>query len=268
MTRLRESRIHTADSVFHGFGSDIFIGGRRYDDLCAAYDAADDGSANAFREQSFSLAITLCHELAHAVAHARFGNYDDLAPGFEDQHFSEDGFDWENCIFGGCIQKAGGVLTLIEWPSPELFEDYMRHVCGGGMFVQSAPKSEVQLKFRVPTSHVGSLFDKTFWQNLSTADGLKVPKLMGYRSIPAGPKESCQCANCRIVISTQEILIKQQNGSRYPPEIPELLDDIYDNEYPGWSHAPQSTSSPVNAIIGARGPGGHGPHARTGGTPI
>jgi hypothetical protein len=56
------------------------------------------------------LAVSIVHELAHVAHFARFG-FTDVS--FEGNALSENGFDWENVIFGGLPYEA---VQLIQWP--------------------------------------------------------------------------------------------------------------------------------------------------------
>lgn len=54
--------------------------------------------------------MSIVHELAHVAHFARFG-FTDVS--FEGNALSENGFDWENVIFGGLPYEA---VQLIQWP--------------------------------------------------------------------------------------------------------------------------------------------------------
>lgn len=66
-----DSRIDSTSPIFSGCNSDIVIGKACYEELYSAYDQAEANSQT-FMTKSLCMAITLCHELAHAAKNARF----------------------------------------------------------------------------------------------------------------------------------------------------------------------------------------------------
>lgn len=185
---------------WEGIGSQIKLRTRTYDLLCDLHDSLLSGDTEK-REQylgiSVGLAATLLHELAHAVIFARFG---ETRIGFEDQWLSEDGFDWENCFFGGMLRIDESYSELSEYPSPMTFDHYMSNeVRGGGMFVACAPPQDVEIIWKIAPSYIDSLFRKSFWEHTVPGRGaaaLMVPKFMGYRGLPSAERGFCKCFSC------------------------------------------------------------------------
>ena len=215
-------------------GADIQLGSC-YTKLVDAYDIAEDPSSDVeFLNESFIVAVAICHELAHAVQYARF---DDLRIGFERQLMSEEGFDFEKSVFGGRVAARDDLLVLEPWPATSMFEEYMA-ADGGGMFVQPTPANgagaEIEVMWRIPKSYVQRLFTQSFWDGLGPGDltALQVPKLLGYREIPACPRKRCQCLSCWRGQKIAEILATSGNRESDPSMIGDL-DEILAYDYPG-----------------------------------
>lgn len=233
-----ESRLNLALSGFEGNASDIIIDPTTYEEICEAYD--DIHATDKLREIYLGLAVTLCHEVSHAVHNARFSARDRI--GFEDQNFSEEGYDWENTVFGGIISHGGDSITMSDWPSRRKCEHYLRCVRGGGMFLHALPAAEVEvdLEWRVPASYIRKVFSQAFWSKVSAnpadTEALKVPRLLAYRSIPSGPHGCCDCVNCRTEEFYTQFFIKAGSTRKDDTMRAEIKNfwDAADREYPGW----------------------------------
>lgn len=219
---------------FEGIASDILLDPTAYDEICEAYD--NGNAADELSRAYLCFAVTLCHEISHAVHFARFSG---RKIGFEDQLFSEDGFDWENTVFGGLVSGSGSQLWMTDWPSRRKCECYLRL----GIFVHSLPSTEVEVDhfWRVPDAYVRKVFSKAFWSKVvaepADTDALKVPKLLGYRVIPVGPQGCCNCVNCRTEEFYAQLLVRSGNTAKDDAMRGEIKAfwDAADREYSGWT---------------------------------
>lgn len=174
--------------IFQHFAGRIGYSETIYQCLCDLFDRAsrgeDDFCGWSIRKESYRLAITLVHELAHAAAYAEVG--DDTQLVFEDSVIAENGFDWENFVFGGIAKKelsdGIGEIDLAPWPCFDIIERY-RKKGAPGLWFPGTPE-DVQAHFFVWPEYVDQLFTAHFWDVTVAevgADALKVPKHMGWR---------------------------------------------------------------------------------------
>lgn len=114
--------------VFEYFAGRIGYSETIYQRLCSLFDQAtrrgDTSCGWPIRKISYTLAVTLVHELAHAAANAEVGVDTQLI--FEDSVVAENGFDWEYFIFGGIARKelpdGIGEVDLAPWPCSDIIE--------------------------------------------------------------------------------------------------------------------------------------------------
>ena len=150
-----------------------------------------------------AFANILVHEIAHCVQSARWGSEESRHMQFEQQDVSEQGFDWENTVWGGELVLRPGERTLRPWPSVSLAEYYLLSSYGavktfvplGGMLEDSC------VYWQVPPRFIRSLFQQHFWDVTVPLKGslaLMVPKLLGVRHLRTGTGNpyTCACAAC------------------------------------------------------------------------
>lgn len=192
-----------------GRGSTICLSSDEYRillDAASQYEKNPESRQNQDRLFSsyFGIAQILLHELAHAVAFARWGQREKFCMPFEDRVWCEDGFDFESTLFGGSIESSGESVWVTEWPSPALVESYLR--TGPADIAVTAPLESIAAAnhgnvWRMPPCFVRAFFQKEFWDRvvpLMGAAGLDTPKLLGYRRAPQGLGTcySCDCESC------------------------------------------------------------------------
>ena len=152
---------------------------------------------------AYMLAITLIHELAHAIYMCRFSSqpFDNLPPSFRtdeyepffaDQRKAELGHALETCLFGG-----GKILSLAQaddfslglawqrWPDAEDF--FVRNARGGTEALQRLGSTAPKWETVYPVSHewIRRQFEPQFWERLEI-EGLEggllaVSKSLGSR---------------------------------------------------------------------------------------
>ncbi|KAI9747447.1 MAG: hypothetical protein M4579_007463 [Chaenotheca gracillima] len=156
---------------------------------------------------SFALAITLCHELAHAIWMGRSGPLFpygagtpphshplqpsplppcEYEPYFEDDKLTELGYAWEQTAFGGRIYSFSndfscqfgiyferwppGADASLEWGAA------LASICRG------PPDRAHTTHWLVPMTHVRALFTNSFWEEdlmRHGSNGLKYPRTLG-----------------------------------------------------------------------------------------
>ncbi|KAK3702450.1 hypothetical protein LTR37_014916 [Vermiconidia calcicola] len=151
-------------------------------------------------EAWFDFATLLLHELVHAahgaVCNAEFNQ--DLPLAFEHNEVSEEGFDWENFVFGGLPNHTNGLPTLTEWNGPRALS-YVRY--GALVFVAdigNAVEAPFVADWQIPRSFVRGLFTTVSWKTVvptKGAEALKIPKILGHLEMLT----FCNCCCCEPV---------------------------------------------------------------------
>lgn len=137
---------------WQGTASEITLSQQKYDKLCELYDtttaASCDLDKDALLSVAFGAAVTICHELAHALCFARF-DHDAIVVGFEDQCYNEEGFSWEACVFGGNLHVDEETALLQSGWGPSDFEHYMHqhNDDSAPMFVVRPPEQDVEVRW-------------------------------------------------------------------------------------------------------------------------
>ena len=179
-----------------GVASHIVLNRKCYKQYCDHFDRTSADSAQEHKDRvqrlAFRMVTTLCHELAHAFCHARFSPKS-RGLGFENQCISEEGFDWESCVFGGMVSSSANCAAVTDWPCASRFDVYSR--AGNPISVARVPEHDVSIDWKVPATYVRSIFQPSTWEQ--PAPDLKVPKLLGYRNIPCASRGVCQCYDCQ-----------------------------------------------------------------------
>ncbi|KAI9832764.1 MAG: hypothetical protein M1819_003984 [Sarea resinae] len=148
------------------------------------------------------LAITLCHEVCHAIGMATYPvDQDDIdnpkplvEPFFEDDRQAEVGFAFEQTLFGGCIDPieadAGATWGLSIEKFPSLVTK--KHAINDDPVVHHWPERRgpkaFSTRYLVRMEYVQSLFMTEFWSHGERANSmvsLKVWKHLGVRYLKA-----------------------------------------------------------------------------------
>ncbi|KAK5111952.1 hypothetical protein LTR85_011699 [Meristemomyces frigidus] len=158
----------------------------------------------------FKFAVTVVHELAHALGHAAIGSIS-AEPYYQDSILSEAGYDVENILFGGTINSDHGVapshrgttakfvvkdlpfyvvgrqktfLTIEEYPSPGLLLQYWHD---GMPFVkrEGAVLPAFDVAWRIPRASIEELFTSNYWasedlRHHGLCGPLKLPRTIGW----------------------------------------------------------------------------------------
>ena len=148
----------------------------------------------------FKLAVSICHNIAHAIGHAADlallldaimeSTYRDLAklenterakerigtnePFVENDSVAELGYCWENAVLGGTVQWANQVdhpLFFSEWPSFLTDGDYPRRACYKPTATQHV----------VPLHYLRNIHRQSFWDNIEAGDrtALHIKRMVG-----------------------------------------------------------------------------------------
>ena len=148
----------------------------------------------------FKLAVSICHNIVHAIGHAADltllldaimeSTYRDLAtlenterskervgsnePFLENESVAELGYSWENAVLGGTVQWANQVdhpLFFSKWPSFLTDGDYPRRAAYGRTTTQ----------YVVPLHYLRNIHRQEFWDNVKAGDttALHIQGLVG-----------------------------------------------------------------------------------------
>lgn len=161
-----------------------------YQRLCSLHDTAvylDAEEIDELHLTYLSFAIMLVHEVAHAAVMAEIG--DQHWAVFEGSTVAEEGFDWENHVFGGVPQfpssgEGTNRMTIsASWPCASLVNDYLYH--GTPIWLRNTyTAKEVETWFDVPQTAVRQLFRSEFWDVMVPRMGaaaLRLPVKGGFR---------------------------------------------------------------------------------------
>ena len=128
----------------------------------------------------FWIAITLCHELIHAINHATSDNRE---PFYGNQNYAELGYAWENAVFGGRVlapRRFDGhfPFTMVKWPSLALTPDDDSDETTRGYAKGSATY------YYVPMDHMARIQQQETWDaygspDRAPLDTLHIPKRVG-----------------------------------------------------------------------------------------
>jgi hypothetical protein len=180
--------------VFRGSKSMMMVDTDRYDRICNLYHEAIRSSPGKFPTELlrlyFHFAVAIVHELARVAHFARFGT--PFIP-FEGNGISENGFDWENVVFGGLPHEHHYILC--EWlckdTNPTNFgKTYVRDMEGGSIKYWDFPIDFILRFFRTD-----------FWEDTvkqKGAEALKVSKDVEYtvtRDRYRGDDDDCEKAS-------------------------------------------------------------------------
>ena len=189
-------------SIIHINKADL----RRLEGFRARCDQATRREADSLRlvlfRLQFKIANTLCHEITHALEHARndtlftyrineqLARYDLTRnsigtvtqvnePYFGKQSLAELGACWENHVFGGKIQLGAEPeypLIITKWPS-FIADTDVPHRRG---FKGTATNYIVPMHY-ICNLHTQAFWDKTTWTQIGDHTALHIRKLIGWR---------------------------------------------------------------------------------------
>ncbi len=162
--------------------------------------AQDGDNISQILTLQFQLAVSICHNIIHAISHAADlallldaimeSTYRDLAtlenaerskervgsnePFVEYESVAELGYSWENAVLGGTIQWANQVdhpLFFSKWPSFVTDGDYPRR----------AAYSRTATQYVVPLHYLRNIHRQDFWDNMKDGDttALRIQVLVG-----------------------------------------------------------------------------------------
>ncbi|KAK5121839.1 hypothetical protein LTR85_004714 [Meristemomyces frigidus] len=169
-----------------------------YDETLNAYWNGTDAAHDAWIQTR--VAVTLGHELVHAIMSLTHGN--NIEAYFGDSQVAEEGFEWEKRTFGGTFyledkkscyyqihttpSELKGTLVLEDWPCLKEVETYERE--GWAIGVRGdVPK--VNIRWNVSISHFLNLLQESWWETEYARRGpaaLRPPKVTGARYMTKG----------------------------------------------------------------------------------
>ncbi|MCJ1232633.1 hypothetical protein MMC14_000586 [Varicellaria rhodocarpa] len=129
------------------------------------------------------LAVTLCHELVHAINQAVS---EDREPFYGNQKYAELGYAWENDCLGGRLMSLRGFrgpdpFITVKWPSLNLIPPEDSEETGRGH-----PKGSAT-QYYVPMDYMAHIQRQQTWDAYASPDqaplnALYIPKLVGVQS--------------------------------------------------------------------------------------
>lgn len=189
------------------------------DDILSAVETRANCSELASQKQSLMFAKILCHELIHAMALARLGRavcVPNIVP-FGNQTVVENGYEWEDYVFGGLIcghrpkhlpntvpdDFDATDLRHIAWPSASITRTYVANKWPI-MIVKEPSTSEVHWQIDPTTdptksyTWIPSLSSTRFWDHVVPNQGaiaVKAPKIRGIRHVVNGEGKAVEINN-------------------------------------------------------------------------
>ncbi|KAK5675319.1 hypothetical protein LTS10_012085 [Elasticomyces elasticus] len=174
---------------FRGWPSAINYNEKGYADLVELYHQTTDKDVSApLAIHYVQFARMLCHELSHAAAFYRWGDYGGEVA-WADNVLTESGFDWETIVWGGILDDEH---TLLQWPGITTANSYLRK--GSTMKCVGQPAA-ADVEWELPLGWVLQMCRTSFWEEvvpIKGRDALIAPKLIGMRYKPA----DCKCSTC------------------------------------------------------------------------
>lgn len=169
--------VAVTDQPLHRGVSSIIMLDIKYLDVLTKLVDENSGKEFEICKLHFELAVTICHEVMHAIDFALSSdllffyieNGDDSEPPpftepfYQGQTVAELGYFWENQVFGGaCIQSlptSENPVYLCEWPS-WLFRDKCQHP-------ERAPPIRRALKWLISAYYIKNIQTHGFWCRLN-----------------------------------------------------------------------------------------------------
>lgn len=162
------------------------------------------------RRQWLLLAVTLVHEVSHAISTAGLGSGTEQF--YEATPTIEMGQGIEQQLFGGLLNGTENFVTVIHLCSPEVLEAYEKIK---PLPQQSASPTDAMIKTVAKDEWIATLFTKPFWEkDVVASNGMAVRP----------PYFPCVCARClgcidetaSVLTARQEQLLEYVNA--LPPE--------------------------------------------------
>ena len=182
-----------------GYGSNITIAGAFVNTLCAIHDTRKTAQEiNHLLRVQFLLAVTICHELMHAVDTAIQEDPQLLEPHFEDQALNELGWAWEQVVFGGVIDavEEKGPLDYIDremchwplffsrFPSPKHYQSGLEPELPSPQrtIFERKPAKGLFTQYYLPMRWISRLQQQSTWDDWEQSTNpkwLHIPKRVG-----------------------------------------------------------------------------------------
>ncbi len=131
------------------------------------------GSVSQLLRQQFHVAITLAHELVHAIENSI--SLESYEPYFQDQRIAELGLAWEQAVFGGRVTMLSNIenpLGLVKWPTA------WKESQPEQMLQRRLPKRTCTV-YLVPMIFASNIQQPAFWAQALDWNSLKIPKRHG-----------------------------------------------------------------------------------------
>ncbi|KAM0716666.1 hypothetical protein Q7P37_008111 [Cladosporium fusiforme] len=133
------------------------------------------------KESIAHAAITLSHELSHALTKLYNGNRPD--PLMNDEPTAETGFSLEAHLFGGALHYETTKITkIVQWPNIATWEDY--NTSGSSMRTTAFGKLPWPRTWLVDAERISRLTEQRFWDDGSTHGLYKKLWLRPYHETP------------------------------------------------------------------------------------
>lgn len=147
------------------------------------------GSCRLLRLQ-FLLAVTLCHEVMHALdlamaIHTPVRDKLLIEDYYCDQRLNELGYAWEVAVFGGIVCGMDGLkedtpIVFANWPNITGTEP------SAGIYDLTGYKRS-RFSYFVPMQHLSTVQQQTFWETASDDTNLlRLPKTVGWKDQYSG----------------------------------------------------------------------------------
>ncbi|KAK5111953.1 hypothetical protein LTR85_011700 [Meristemomyces frigidus] len=206
----------------------------------------------------FGFAVTLLHELGHALNHASMGSTR-AEPFYKDSLVSEGGMQLETQLFGGmmgtnftydlqeqidpgshwdypnpyCIEKkmSRPFICLKEFPSDSLILLY-QHIAAPMVF--RGKRTPFDKLWRVPTHFIQSLFTKAYWEGVVAKrgpDALKPPRTLGwmFTSGRRGSLHPLSGADATLPLASIRAMKKWNYGHSQLPDRPDSPRHVFED---------------------------------------
>lgn len=166
-------RTYANGPVQTGTGSDIFVNYVYIENL-----SKGNMSLSQQLRLQFYMALTISHEMAHAVNNAVSMQL--YEPFYEDQRLSELGRAWETEVFGGMAEMIGETdarnpLAFAKWPT---YND--KAAPTNGVRDLRGPKRYTTWYF-VSMKWITDIQQQWFWDDLGDTTKLRIPKRVGFQ---------------------------------------------------------------------------------------
>ncbi|KAI9816891.1 MAG: hypothetical protein M1827_001536 [Pycnora praestabilis] len=165
------TRINDTVSHMTGYGSTIELSEEYFRYL---WPVPPRKSVSQILRIQFHMAVTLCHEVAHAACFSTSKR--PYEPFFENERIAEIGWSFENAVFGGMTDVFGDYqdcragIFFVKWPTCSSLT--------GGLPVRRSPKGS-STAYVVDMDYLQMIQTKEFWESGTVQ--LTIPKKVGHR---------------------------------------------------------------------------------------